>query len=97
MRVLDCKQPQPLYDGYTACPISTSYDSLMLAEYNYRLEPTPTFPFNVAKEKKWLFLLNAHVIPLLYWKFMLTGHWDGPEVVRKIFHFEFLKRKKSLS
>ena len=39
------------YDGYSSCPLITGYNSAVLAEFDYQLEPRETFPFNQAKER----------------------------------------------
>lgn len=94
MNAMEGKDIEPMYDGYTASPIFTGYDSLMLAEFDYDKEPRPTFPFNIDKEKAWLFHLQYTVMPYIYWNYMLKGTWDGPETFRKIFHLEFLRLRK---
>ncbi|KAI4467104.1 sulfide:quinone oxidoreductase [Holotrichia oblita] len=94
MNAMEGNDIEPIYDGYTASPIFTGYDSLMLAEFDYSKEPKPTFPFNIDKDKAWLFHLQCKVMPHIYWNHMLKGTWDGPEKFRKIFRLEFLKRRK---
>jgi sulfide:quinone oxidoreductase len=61
------------YDGYTSCPLVTGYDSLILAEFDYDLNPRETFPFDQSKERYSMFLLKKYVLPLLYWHGMLRG------------------------
>ncbi|HVZ94778.1 MAG TPA: FAD/NAD(P)-binding oxidoreductase [Phycisphaerales bacterium] len=66
-------QPTALYDGYTSCPLVTGYGKLILAEFDYDLKPKETFPFDQSKERKSMYLLKKHVLPVLYWKGMLKG------------------------
>jgi NADPH-dependent 2,4-dienoyl-CoA reductase/sulfur reductase-like enzyme len=45
------------YDGYTACPIITSYNSVLLAEFMYDLVPKETFSFILDHNKPSFFFL----------------------------------------
>lgn len=65
--------PPARYDGYTACPIPTGYGKLILAEFDYDLNPKETFPFNQAKERWSMWLLKKYGIPWMYWNRMLRG------------------------
>jgi sulfide:quinone oxidoreductase len=67
-------QPLPAkYDGYTSCPLVTGYGRLILAEFDYDLQPKETFPFNQAKERFSMYLLKKYGLPALYWHGMLKG------------------------
>jgi sulfide:quinone oxidoreductase len=61
------------YDGYSACPIPTSYGKLMLAEFDYTNKPTMTFPFDQAKPRRSMWILKKHILPWLYWNKILQG------------------------
>ena len=61
------------YDGYTACPIITGYGRLILAEFDYDLQPRETFPFDQSKERRSMYLLKKRVLPRFYWSLMLRG------------------------
>ncbi|MCF6156305.1 MAG: NAD(P)/FAD-dependent oxidoreductase [Candidatus Brocadia sp.] len=61
------------YDGYTACPIVTGYGSLILAEFDYKLNPRETFPFDQSQERYSMYALKAYVLPRMYWHGMLRG------------------------
>jgi sulfide:quinone oxidoreductase len=61
------------YDGYTSCPLVTGYGKLILAEFDYDLQPKETFPFDQGKERYSMYLLKRHVLPSLYWNGMLRG------------------------
>jgi sulfide:quinone oxidoreductase len=68
------KQPlSAAYDGYTSCPLSTGYRSLVMAEFDYNQNPAETFPFDQGKERYSMFLVKKYVLPRLYWHFMLKG------------------------
>ena len=69
-------QGKPLlaeYDGYTSCPLVTGYRSLVMAEFDYDLNPQETFPFDQSKERYSMYLVKAHLLPRLYWHGMLRG------------------------
>jgi sulfide:quinone oxidoreductase len=68
------KQPLPkTYDGYTSCPLVTGYDSLVMAEFNYNMEPAESFPIDQGKERYSMYLVKKYLLPRLYWYFMLKG------------------------
>jgi sulfide:quinone oxidoreductase len=62
-----------VYDGYTSCPVVTSYGKLVLAEFGYDKQPMETFPFDQSKERLSMYLLKKYVLPQLYWNGMLKG------------------------
>ncbi len=61
------------YDGYTSCPLVTGYGRLILAEFDYDLQPKETFPFDQSKERYSMYLLKKYGLPVLYWQGMLKG------------------------
>ncbi|MFU0762164.1 FAD/NAD(P)-binding oxidoreductase [Staphylococcus pasteuri] len=61
------------YDGYTSCPIVTSYNTMMLAEFDYNKKPKETMPFNQAKERKSMYIFKKDILPKMYWYGMLKG------------------------
>ncbi len=62
-----------VYDGYTSCPLVTGYGSLILAEFDYNLQPQESFPFDQSKERYSMYALKAYGLPALYWNGMLRG------------------------
>jgi sulfide:quinone oxidoreductase len=67
------------YDGYTSCPLITGYGRLMLAEFDYELQPCETFPFDQGRERRSMYLLKKHVLPSIYWDALLRGRiWPWP-------------------
>lgn len=74
--LLAARQGGPLtnrYDGYTSCPLVTGYGKLILAEFDYDLNPKETFPFDQGKERYSMYLLKMYGLPALYWEGMLKG------------------------
>lgn len=79
LAVMEGQQPAALYDGYTSCPLVTGYGKLILAEFDYDLNPQETFPFNQAKERLSMYLLKRFALPVLYWKALIKGlKWPWP-------------------
>lgn len=67
------------YDGYGACPLVTSHNTVMLAEFCYDGKVTPTFPLDPRKERYAYWLMKKHLFPFLYWNIMLKGiEWNVP-------------------
>lgn len=44
-KYLNGKSLDSEYDGYASCPLVTGYDSCIMAEFDYDLQPKETFPF----------------------------------------------------
>lgn len=61
------------YDGYTSCPLVTGYGRLILAEFNYDLQPQETFPIDQSRERFSMYLLKKNLLPIMYWNGMLKG------------------------
>lgn len=69
-------QKQPMtasYNGYTACPIISRHNRVILAEFDYDGNPQESFPFDQSKESYLLYLFKRYALPQLYWKLMLRG------------------------
>ncbi len=65
------------YNGYTSCPLVTSRNRMLLAEFDYDLKRTPTFPLiNTLKPRYDMWLLKRYGLPALYWNVMLKGRLD---------------------
>ena len=68
------KETPGSYAGYGACPLVTSYRSVLLAEFDYSKKPTPSIPLiNTMKERYDMWLLKKYGLPWLYWNLMLKG------------------------
>lgn len=73
LTVMRDQTPHAQYNGYTSCPLVTGYGKLILAEFDYDLQPQETFPFDQSKERYSMYLLKAYGLPQLYWRVMLKG------------------------
>ncbi|MGA1034349.1 MAG: FAD-dependent oxidoreductase [Ilumatobacteraceae bacterium] len=75
--VLDQLASRPMstsYDGYASCPIVTSDHEMLLAEFNYDFELTPSFPIiDQVKPRRDMWYLKKYGLPFIYWNLMLKG------------------------
>jgi sulfide:quinone oxidoreductase len=74
--LLAVRKAKPLaaaYNGYTSCPLVTGYGRLILAEFDYELQPKETFPWDQSKERWSMYLLKKYLLPVLYWSGMVKG------------------------
>ncbi|XP_048829381.1 sulfide:quinone oxidoreductase, mitochondrial [Brienomyrus brachyistius] len=85
-RVMRGVLPDKKYDGYTSCPLVTSYNTVILAEFDYNGQPLETFPIDQGKESRVMYHMKANLMPHLYWQGLLKGLWGGPGPYRKIMH-----------
>ncbi|XP_059392439.1 sulfide:quinone oxidoreductase, mitochondrial-like isoform X3 [Carassius carassius] len=85
-QILKKKTPDKIYDGYSSCPLVTSYNTAILAEFDYDGQPLETFPVDQSKESRVMYHMKADFMPLLYWHGLLKGFWGGPGPLRTIMH-----------
>ncbi|WP_051113449.1 NAD(P)/FAD-dependent oxidoreductase [Streptomyces davaonensis] len=72
--VMNGRSPSRRYDGYTSCPLVTARDRMLLAEFDYDLRPSPTFPLiDTFKERRDMWVFKRYILPPAYWHGMLTG------------------------
>ena len=68
------RDPSASYGGYGACPLITSYRSVLMAEFDYTKKPTPLIPLiNTMKERYDMWLVKKYGLPWFYWNLMLKG------------------------
>ncbi len=82
LAVMRGSAPPYAYNGYTSCPLITGYGRLVLAEFDYDLEPCETFPFDQGRERASMYFLKKNLLPSLYWNALLKGrkwYWPIPE------------------
>ncbi|KAM3870294.1 sulfide:quinone oxidoreductase, mitochondrial [Diretmus argenteus] len=85
-KVLKNDTPDKRYDGYTSCPLVTSYNTVILAEFDYNAQPLETFPIDQGKERRSMYYMKADLMPHIYWHGLLKGLWGGPGPYRKLLH-----------
>jgi len=62
------------YGGYASCPLTTSSSEMLLAEFDYTMEHTPSFPIiNLQKPRRDMWYLKKNGLPFMYWNLMLKG------------------------
>lgn len=71
--MIEGKPLEAKYDGYTSCPLVTSYNSMVLAEFDYDKNLQESFPFDQSKERFSMMMLKKYGLPNLYWHGMLRG------------------------
>ena len=72
--VMDGREPTAKYEGYASCPLTTSRHSMLLAEFDYTMQPTPSIPYiDTTKERRDMWYLKRYGLPAMYWNAMLKG------------------------
>lgn len=61
------------YDGYSSCPLVTARGKVILAEFGYDGALMPTFPMDMTKERRSMWILKRHLLSPMYWHGMLKG------------------------
>ena len=68
------QQPAPKYDGYGSCPLVTSLNTVMLAEFSYDSKITPSFPLLDPRVPRWIWWIGKTIgFPWMYWDLMIKG------------------------
>ncbi|CCD68699.1 Sulfide:quinone oxidoreductase, mitochondrial [Caenorhabditis elegans] len=80
-QVMQGARPFMKYDGYASCPLVVSTNRVILAEFSPN-EILETTPLNQSKPSYWAFLMKRYILPVLYWKGLIKGHWNGPSTIR---------------
>ena len=63
------------YDGYGSCPLTTSLNTVMLAEFSYGGKVTPSFPLLDPRKNRYIWWLGKIMgFPWLYWSWMIKGY-----------------------
>lgn len=61
------------YNGYTACPVTTSHGKVMLAEFTYAGTVATTLPIDSRIPRRFYWWLKSSFLPWFYWNFLLKG------------------------
>lgn len=74
LAAVEAKRLTGHYTGYASCPITTARNRMLLCEFDYSMQPAPTFPFIDTTRERWdMWLLKRHGLPTMYWNLMLQG------------------------
>lgn len=73
--LMENRKPELIYNGYTACPFVTEYGKVLMAEFDYNKQPTPTLPFLDPAREHWAgWILKRDLLKPMYFDLMLRGY-----------------------
>ncbi len=61
------------YDGYAACPLTTSAGKVLLAEFSYGGAITPSLALDPRQPRRLYWWLKKTLLPFFYWHMLLKG------------------------
>lgn len=70
--VMEKKEPTLKFDGYTVCPLKTSYGEIIMAEFNYD-GLAPSFPLDPAQPRWIWWVFDLYMLQPMYRYLMLNG------------------------
>ncbi|HEX5624332.1 MAG TPA: FAD/NAD(P)-binding oxidoreductase, partial [Sulfuricurvum sp.] len=70
--VMEGKEPVQKFDGYTVCPLKTSYGEIIMAEFNYD-GLAPSFPLDPAQPRWIWWAFDLYMLQPMYRYLMLNG------------------------
>lgn len=74
LAVMEGHTAEAQYSGYGSCPLTTARNRMLLAEFDYTLEPTPSIPLIDTTHERWdMWLLKRYALPFMYWNLILPG------------------------
>lgn len=75
LALINAKSVVEGYDGYGSCPLTTSLNTVMLAEFAYGGKVTPSFPFLDPRANRLIWWWGKTFgFPWLYWSLMIKGY-----------------------
>ncbi|NOS74363.1 MAG: NAD(P)/FAD-dependent oxidoreductase [Methyloglobulus sp.] len=75
LNLMNSKPVEEKYDGYGSCPLTTSLNTVMLAEFAYGGKVTPSFPLLDPRENRFIWWIGKTIgFPWLYWSLMIKGY-----------------------
>lgn len=73
LSTLKGKELSAEYDGYAACPLTTSNGKVLLAEFTYGGTISTTLPLDSRIPRRFYWWLKRSFIPWFYWNLLLKG------------------------
>ncbi|MDQ4491296.1 FAD/NAD(P)-binding oxidoreductase [Sinomonas sp. ASV486] len=74
LSVMKGQPAEASYSGYGSCPLTTARNRMLLAEFDYSLQPAPSIPLIDTTRERWdMWLLKRYGLPFMYWRFILPG------------------------
>lgn len=67
------QKPAEEYDGYAACPLTTSRGKVLLAEFTFGGTVTPSFAVDPRVPRRFFWWLKRSFMPWFYWNLLLRG------------------------
>jgi len=71
--LMNGKELTAKYAGYTVCPLITDIGTVMLAEFDWTVKPTPSFPFDPTVERWMWWLMKVYALKPMTIYGMLSG------------------------
>jgi len=71
--LMNGKTLEAKYAGYTVCPLITSIGTVMLAEFDWTVKPTPSFPLDPTVERWVHWLMKVYALKPMTMYGMLSG------------------------
>lgn len=72
--IMEGKEPEKKYNGYSACPIVTEYGKVLMCEFGYDKELLPTLPIiDPGIERGMWWILKVYGLKPMYYHGMLKG------------------------
>ncbi|RUM67191.1 MAG: NAD(P)/FAD-dependent oxidoreductase [Sulfurospirillum sp.] len=71
--VMNGKKPEAKYAGYTVCPLITDIGTVMLAEFDWTVKPTPLVPLDPTVERWMWWLMKVYALKPMTMYGMLAG------------------------
>ncbi len=71
--LMNGKTLEAKYAGYTVCPLITDIGTVMLAEFDWTVKPTPSFPLDPTVERWMWWLMKVHALKPMTMYGMLSG------------------------
>jgi len=73
LAVMNGKKPEAKYAGYTVCPLITDIGTVMLAEFDWTVKPTPLVPLDPTVERWMWWLMKVYLLKPMTMYGMLSG------------------------
>jgi sulfide:quinone oxidoreductase len=73
--VLNGREPEHAYDGYSVAPFTVSRSTVVFAEFDDKNRQKPTIPFwkGLARERRLTWVFDRHILPWVYWHMIVKG------------------------
>ena len=71
--LMNGKKLEAKYAGYTVCPLITDIGTVMLAEFDWTVKPTPLLPLDPTVERWMWWLMKVHALKPMTMYGMLSG------------------------